>query len=140
MSKKLEDLSQIHRTVSEIAYCWGGYDMTHFAHSGHFGWIVSWPPGLVFTLSHRLRNKRKSTEHNDAQREACVAYIKSQAPRMPPPRPRVAQLDCLRGSEREIPTTCPEERQGTTLVLVARHEILMFPFERIRDVDRPARQ
>jgi hypothetical protein len=35
---------------------------------------------------------------------------------------------------------CPEDRQGTTLVLVARHEILMFPFERIRDVDRPARQ
>jgi hypothetical protein len=42
---------------------------------------------------------------------------------MPPPRPRVAQLDCLRGSEREIPTTkrrkahkaCPEDRQGTTL-------------------------
>ena len=34
----------------------------------------------------------------------------------------------------------PEDRQGTTLVLVARHEILMFPFERIRDVDRPARQ
>jgi hypothetical protein len=103
-----------------------------------------------------LRNTRKSTEHNldlafnsiDAQREACVTYIKSQAPRMPPPRPRVAQLDCLRGSEREIPTTkrrkahkaCPEDRQGTTLVLVARHEILMFPFERIRDVDRPARQ
>jgi hypothetical protein len=101
-----------------------------------------------------LRNTRKSTEHNldlafnslDARREACVAYIKSQAPRMPPPRPRVAQLDCLRGSEREIPTTkrrkahkaCPEDRQGTTLVLVARHEILMFPFERIRDVDRPA--
>jgi len=130
--------------------------MTHFAYSGHFGWIVSWPPGLVFTLSHRLRNTRKSTEHNldlafnslDAQREACVAYIKSQAPRMPPPRPRVAQLDCLRGSEREIPTTkrrkahkaCPEDRQGTTLVLVARHEILMFPFKRIRNVDRPARQ
>jgi hypothetical protein len=35
---------------------------------------------------------------------------------------------------------CPEDRQGTTLVLVARHEILMFPFERIRDVDRSARQ
>ena len=35
---------------------------------------------------------------------------------------------------------CPEDRQGITLVLVARHEILMFPFERIRDVDRPARQ
>jgi hypothetical protein len=33
-----------------------------------------------------------------------------------------------------------EDRQGTTLVLVARHEISMFPFERIRDVDRPARQ
>jgi hypothetical protein len=67
---------------------------------------------------------------------------------MPPPRPRVAQLDCLRGSERKIPTTkrrkahkaCPEDRQGTTPILVARHEILMFPFERIRDVDRPARQ
>jgi hypothetical protein len=38
--------------------------MTHFAYSGHFGWIVSWPPGLVFTLSHPLRNTGKSTEHN----------------------------------------------------------------------------
>jgi hypothetical protein len=41
---------------------------------------------------------------------------------------------------RKAHKACPEDRQGITLVLVARHEILMFPFERIRDVDRPARQ
>ena len=33
-----------------------------------------------------------------------------------------------------------ECRQGAALVLVARHEILTFTFQCIRDVDRPARE
>jgi hypothetical protein len=61
---------------------------------------------------------------------------------------RVSPSLTVSAARKEKPTTkrrkahrpCPEDRQGTTLVLVARHEILMFPFERIRDVDRPARQ
>ena len=47
---------------------------------------------------------------------------------------------CPRRSAERHMKACPEDRQCITLVLVARHEILMFPFERIRDVDRPARQ
>jgi hypothetical protein len=38
--------------------------MTHFAYSGHFGWIVSWSAGLILRCHTALRNTRKSTKHN----------------------------------------------------------------------------
>ena len=92
------------------------------------------------TALRNTRNLDLAFKSLDAQPEACVAYIKSQTPRMPPPRPRVASVTVSADEAPKAHKPCPEDRQGTTLVLVARHEILMFPFERIRDVDRSARQ